>query len=316
MSEHAICALCGEHEQFTVYCQAHTYQVLKCNACDFIFIPQSYRKAVNYTDYKSEAVTAAVKAGNNWLKIQRHKLRIKQIKRYKPGGTLFDLGSGWGHFLKTAQTSGYTVSGVELSEEPYVYSVKYLNLPVQRADFFQLNFLNQFDVITLWDVLEHIDRPVPFVVKCNQALKPNGLLVIQVPQIDSFIARKKKCNWNMMGLDHVNYFSRKTLSNLLSANGFEVLEMRSSWEVKLFIMYTLLPLIKRFKVHSKQKPSIREVDQNISAAERQHFFNRITRFPKPVLWLLIQIHNLVYGLLSRLNIGEELVIIAQKRTSV
>lgn len=316
MNENTICTLCGQEEAFSVYCQMSTFQVLKCNACEFVFIPQVYRKLITYTDYKSSTVTAAVKAGNNWLKMQRHKLRIKHIKRYKSKGLLFDLGSGWGHFLQTAQSSGYSVSGVELSEEPFKYSVEELKLPVQRADFFTLNYTQAFDIISLWDVLEHIDRPVPFIIKCNQALTTEGIIVIQVPQIDSFIARRKKCNWNMMGLDHVNYFSRKTLPKLLNECGFEVLEMRSSWEVKLFIMYTLLPVIKRFKNKSKQTTSFRQIDKTITAAERQHFFNRVTRLPKPVLWILIGLHNCMYNFLSWCNIGEELVVIAKKIKTV
>jgi 2-polyprenyl-3-methyl-5-hydroxy-6-metoxy-1,4-benzoquinol methylase len=310
MSIEITCTVCGNRDKFLPYCQQEHFTVVTCQQCQFVFIPLVYRKSLSYHDYKSKAVAEAVKEGNNWLKMQRHRLRVYHIKKFITKGSLFDLGSGWGHFLLTAQAMGFGVSGVELSEEPYKYSKDVLGLNVQRADFFELNFINCFDVITLWDVLEHIDRPKPFIEKCYKALKPGGIIVIQVPQIDSYISKKLKCRWNMMGLDHVNYFSRNTLSRLMEDSGLSVRSMRSSWEVKLFIMYTVLPLLKRFK--SRSKSTLRQTDQGISAEERQHFFNRVTRLPRPVLWILVKLHNTLYHVLSFCNIGEELMLVAQK----
>jgi len=72
-------------------------------------------------------------------------------------------------------------------------------------------------VITLWDVLEHIDKADTFIDKCTKLNKPGSYLVLQVPQIDSYFAKRHKDQWKMMGLDHVNYFSKKTITKLLSA---------------------------------------------------------------------------------------------------
>ena len=123
---------------------------------------------------------------------------------------MFDLGAGWGHFMLAAKELGYEIYGVEIAEQPYLYCKNDLKLPVDHIDFFELDTTkHQFDLITMWDVLEHIDKADVFLQKCNQLTKTGGYLFLQVPQIDSYFAKKYKDNWKMMGLDHVNYFSKK-----------------------------------------------------------------------------------------------------------
>src|SRR5437868_2352639 len=98
-----------------------------------------------------------------------------------------------------------------------------------------------------------------------------------------------KGNWKMMGLDHVNYFSRKTITQLLEKKGYETVAIRSSFEFKLFVMYTLLPLLK--KMRSSKKQTLREANAGISSAERQRYFNKITSLPKWVLKIILFFHN-------------------------
>jgi 2-polyprenyl-3-methyl-5-hydroxy-6-metoxy-1,4-benzoquinol methylase len=256
-------------------------------------------------------VANAVRAGNNWVKIERHKLRYDLIKKYKaPGSSLFDLGAGWGHFMLTGQQLGYKVYGIEISEQPYLYSKNDLKLPVDHMDFFDMDESKKFDVVTMWDVLEHIDKADTFVEKCASVTAMNGYLVLQVPQIDSYFAKKYKDEWKMMGLDHVNYFGKKTITQLLEKYGYQVETIKSSFEIKLFIMYTILPLIKRFK--TKKKVTLREENKTINASERQNYFNTFTQKPMWKLKLYMWVHNVIYKTLSALNIGEEMIVVAKK----
>lgn len=279
--------------------------ILECMNCSFIFIPSYYRKNIQYHLYKDEDTLKQVQSGNDWLKVQRHLLRIKLIKRYIKSGSLFDLGAGWGHFLVAAKQEGYQIYGVEVSKYQYIYAKENLNLPVDHIDFFKME-KRQFDIITMWDVLEHIDEVDLFVGKCSEMINKNGYLILQVPQIDSFIAKMKKENWNMMGLDHVNYFSKKTITLVLEKHGFEVQRIKSSMELKLFLMYTILPWIKKLKGSNKE-------DGSISSAERQEYFNKTTSKPKWVLKIMLFMHNILYNLLSFLGIGEEMIVVAKKK---
>lgn len=312
MAEEIFCCVCSNtnSKNFSLKYKKQNFAVVTCNTCSHHFIPHYYRKQIQYTQYKNADVTAAVRAGNNWAKIQRHKLRFKFIQKYIKSGKLFDLGAGWGHFMLAGKELGYDVYGVEISEQPYLYCVKDLKLPVDHIDFFEMNESKKFDIITMWDVLEHIDKADPFLQKCNKLTNTGGYLFLQVPQIDSYFAKKHKDNWKMMGLDHVNYFSKKTITQILEKNGYQVLKIKSSFEIKLFIMYTLLPFFKKFKNPNKQTTI--EANKTINAAERQQYFNKFTSKPMWQLKLAVFIHNCIYNTLSFLNIGEEMMVVAKK----
>jgi 2-polyprenyl-3-methyl-5-hydroxy-6-metoxy-1,4-benzoquinol methylase len=312
ITEDIRCCVCGNNDpdQFNLIYKRENFDVVECNACSFYFIPPYYRKKIQYQQYKNEAVTQAIRSGNNWVKIQRHKLRFKLIQKYKASGSLFDLGAGWGHFMLAGNELGYQTYGIEISEQPFLYCKNDLKLNVDHIDFFKMDESKKFDIITMWDVLEHIDKADDFIEKCAKVNQLNGYLVLQVPQIDSYFAKKHKDKWKMMGLDHVNYFSKKTITQLLSRYGYEVQTIKSSFEIKLFIMYTILPFIKRLK--AKKKVSQLEANYQINQAERQQYFNKFTSRPMWQLKLFVFFHNILYNLLSFLNIGEEMIVVAKK----
>lgn len=313
MAEDIRCCACGNNDgsKFNLKYQKANFAVVTCDVCSLHFIPPYYRKQISYTQYKNEQVTRAVRAGNNWVKVQRHKLRFRFIRRFIKGGKLFDLGAGWGHFMLAGKELGYDVYGVEISEQPYLYCVNDLKLPVDHIDFFEMDETRQqFDLITMWDVLEHIDQANEFLAKCAALTRPGGYLFLQVPQIDSYFARRHKDSWKMMGIDHVNYFGKETITRILKNNGYEVQAIKSSFEIKLFIMYTLLPLIKKLRGNKKQ--SVREASATINAAERQDYFNKITARPMWQLRLFVFVHNCIYNTLSFFNIGEEMMVAAKK----
>ncbi|MFO0357201.1 MAG: class I SAM-dependent methyltransferase [Sphingobacteriaceae bacterium] len=312
ITEDIRCCVCGNNDpaKFKLIYKRENFDVVECNSCSFYFIPPYYRKKIQYQQYKNEAVTQAIRSGNNWVKIQRHKLRFKLIQKYKSSGTLFDLGAGWGHFMLAGNELGYQTYGIEISEQPYLYCKNDLKLNVDHIDFFKMDESKKFDIITMWDVLEHIDKADDFIDKCAKVNQLNGFLVLQVPQIDSYFAKKHKDKWKMMGLDHVNYFSKKTITQLLSRYGYQVQTIKSSFEIKLFIMYTILPFIKRLK--AKKKVSQLEANYQINQAERQQYFNKFTSRPMWQLKLFVFFHNILYNLLSFLNIGEEMIVVAKK----
>lgn len=337
------CASClnTDPAQFDEVFEKYEVTFLQCKRCGFVYLPWYYRKNISYTDYKDEAVLRQVRAGNDWLKIQRHLLRFKLIRRYVPKGKLFDLGVGWGHFLLAGQQLGYDVYGIEISQNPFTYAKEDLKLPVDHIDFFKMDKpAGSYDIITLWDVLEHIDEPDKMVERMAYLLKPGGYVFIQVPAIDSYIARKQGVNWKMIGLDHVNYFSKKTITPLLERYGFEVVKIKSSIELKIFLMYTVLPWLKGRraeglkgrrveglkgrraegrkgeKAEGKKHSTVdnrKSTTVKITSAERQEFYNKTTNRPKWMLRLMVFAHNVIYNLLTFFGIGEEMIVVARKK---
>ena len=306
----ARCVACGctDTTQFHLAFQKPEMQVLRCQNCDFVFVPPFYRKQISYLNYKGQDVLEQVRKGNNWLKIQSQKVKFGIIQKYMPSGKLFDLGCGWGHFLLTAKELGYDIYGVEISKHLFEYCTKDLNLPVEDRNLFDMDETKQFDVLTMWDVLEHIDDADKFVEKCSKLVRKGGYMFIQVPQIDSFLAKKYKEKWKMMSLDHVNYFSPKTLGTLLERYGFRLVESKSSIDLKIFLMYYILPWLRKKKTNAIENQPVA-----ISSAERQAYFNQLTHRPMWQLKIMSFGHHFLYKLLSLLKIGEEMIVVAERK---
>jgi len=300
------CIVCGNKnkETFHVLYEKDTCSVVRCEQCSFQFIPPFFRKGIDYSNYKSSEVAREVARGDVWLKIERNLLRYRLIQKFKKSGTVYDIGCGFGHFLVAGKKLGYSVAGVEMSSANVDFIRNEFDITVEKNSFLEVAESQAYDIITLWDVLEHIDSADLIVQKVSRMLNPGGLVFIQVPQIDSFFARLLKDKWWAMGLDHVNYFSKKTIRQLLANYGFEVKTIHSSIELKNILTYVILPKLRRRK----------KTGENWTNAERQQEFNRLTRRPQWLLWLLVKSHNLAYKTLSRLHIGDEMIVVAQKIT--
>lgn len=142
---------------------------------------------------------------------QRH---LAIVQKYKQGGKLLDAGCASGVLLSCAADAGWNVTGVEPSEVLAAKAKESLNgrgeiicATLQDAGLPE----SSFDVLTLWDVLEHVREPVPFLQTCVSLIKPGGYLIANVPDIQSRPARLLGERWPLLLAEHLNYFDRNTL---------------------------------------------------------------------------------------------------------
>lgn len=295
------CGVCGNNLHYLdIIFKKDNVDYIQCPNCKFIFIPPYERVNVNYENYKNEKIYEEVKKQSLYLKIARNKLKLSYLKKYLPkDASILDIGSGWGHFVYTCEQLGYTAQGIEMAKDSYTYSIKELGIHAAQGNFLTFNFKGRrFDMITLWDVLEHIDLCDVVISKCYKLLKPGGYIVFHVPQLDSKIAKYYGINWQCIGLDHVNYFTTKTATHLLNRFGFKVVKIKSSIELKLWLMYWWYE--RKRKTH------------NIEHHERQAYFNSKTSKPLWVQKIYVFLHNVIYRVLSTLKIGDEMMVIAKK----
>ncbi|MFO7559257.1 MAG: class I SAM-dependent methyltransferase [Desulfobacterales bacterium] len=153
--------------------------------------------------------------------------RLKLLQKISPHrGNILDIGSGLGHFLKLAHDQGWTVSGVE----PQKSAVKacYEQFGIQCHAGFVTDLVLQpesFDVITLWDVLEHVNNPIELLKKCVSLIRPGGIFAFAIPNASGFPARIFKGNWRYVMETHLSYFTLPFIQHALSENGLEILQM-------------------------------------------------------------------------------------------
>lgn len=143
-------------------------------------------------------------------------------------GQLLDVGCAAGFFLAEAQRF-YTVQGVELSAWSSAYARDQLGLPVHTGTLHDARLpAGHFDVVTLWDVIEHVPEPVPLLAEAARVLKPGGRLVLSTGDWGSAYARRRGADWHLLTPPwHLTFFSRDTLARAAQRAGLRVVGWRS-----------------------------------------------------------------------------------------
>lgn len=178
------------------------------------------------------------------------------------GARLLDVGSGLGTFLRLAREQGFEVAGIEPNREAAATVRQKQGVPVHNCMLEDLEASSGYDVVTMWDLLEHLPDPGGAVVKVGEILSERGLLVMETPARDSFIhwlvkgvyrvsaGRIRSPLFKVCGVHHLQYFSENSLQDFLVDHGFEVLEVhRDQTEVEaLYRQYRGGGAVERLKV--------------------------------------------------------------------
>ena len=147
----------------------------------------------------------------------RHKYKI--ATKGLEVGTLLDIGCGVGDFIHTAENKGWQCTGVEPSEDAKEIARKRIKATIYNSE--QLEELpdKSFDLITMWHVLEHVDDLKWQIEQLQRLVKPNGRIVIAVPNYKSYDGQFYKEHWAAYDVPrHLNHFSRNTITKIFKAN--------------------------------------------------------------------------------------------------
>jgi SAM-dependent methyltransferase len=151
------------------------------------------------------------------------------IRDYHPGAArLLDVGCATGIFVGVAQKEGWETTGIDASE--WMVACGRTRCP---GATFQVGVLEEaslapggFDVITLWDVLEHVSSPLETVRRVGRWLAPGGWVFFSMPNAASMSSRLMGRHWPLLLREHLWYFSPNTIGALLSRAGFGLVETR------------------------------------------------------------------------------------------
>ena len=153
--------------------------------------------------------------------------RLRQLQ--PPPATLLDIGCYTGQFLAQARAAGYNVAGLEPSRWAAGYARDRHGLEVAGATLADLPAGRQFDLITLWDVLEHLPNPHATIAAISDHLKPGGWLALSTHNIASPAARLLGGRYPFLMRMHVAHFPPSTLRLLLARHGLELRRREPHW---------------------------------------------------------------------------------------
>ena len=151
--------------------------------------------------------------------------KIRLINKQVPTGKLLDIGCGTGDFLEVSKNHGWQISGVEPNKEAREIAAKKTNSTIYDIPALNDFEANSFDVITLWHVLEHLPDLEMHIKLFNHLLKPEGLLIIAVPNYKSFDAKHYKEFWAAFDVPrHLWHFSQQSIKILFGKENFKVVK--------------------------------------------------------------------------------------------
>jgi 2-polyprenyl-3-methyl-5-hydroxy-6-metoxy-1,4-benzoquinol methylase len=244
------CKTCGS-SAIAPYLRSDLGTILRCASCEAVFLPPERQEAPAQTLYSQDYFTeregyffhdgVVDGSGQESAHVADFRAGLALIEAHaRPAGSLLDVGCATGSFLSLAKAKGWQCSGVEVSEFAAararertgcdIFCGKVEDAPYAAASF---------DVITMWDLLEHLPDPLQGLEKARRLLKPSGLLLVNTPNENSLLRRVARFLYRGSGgaittpvnrlyhRYHLYYFAAATLAVLFRRAGFEVVAMNT-----------------------------------------------------------------------------------------
>lgn len=212
------------------------YKVVKCEQCGHVQISPLPSPEDDKAFYDADKLSKNVWGARGIDEIRKTlyydtKRRARFIASYlQPSSRICDIGSGYGFFLEEMSNAGYSMVGVEVSEERRALAKKVTSAPVLDID---LNLhelpadIGKFDVVTMFHVLEHLSNPIGFLQKLHRILVKGGYLFVEVPNLNDLMLEAcepyRSFYWQRA---HISYFSADIIKRVLLDAGFDQIEIK------------------------------------------------------------------------------------------
>ena len=244
LSEDIACNLCGSRESVLLYpssltnstldasdfrCTSASYGVhppiVRCRKCDLVYANPRWDSFVVRESYSVvEDPTYVEEREGRVLTFSRNLKPIEElVAANSHTRRLLDVGCHIGVMVELAKERGWDAWGVEPSTWA-AEQARARGLHVLTGTLADVGLeANYFDVVTMWDVIEHLTDPAAEIRQMHRVLKPGGILAIHTIDIESLFARLMGPRWPWLMEMHLYYFSPRTLGKMLEHAGFQVI---------------------------------------------------------------------------------------------
>jgi 2-polyprenyl-3-methyl-5-hydroxy-6-metoxy-1,4-benzoquinol methylase len=220
------CTICGS-TRLRRLCRKKEAIYHLCLECCVIFqYPQPAPEAmVDYanTEYEQGVYRDYVEARE--MKLEHFSHRLKQLLPRVRRGRLLDVGCSCGYFMQVAAASGFEVEGLEFSGAAIAAANSSVRPHIICSSIDAFDGNRSYDLVTAFDLIEHVPRPKNFLRKVRQLLVPGGWLAMSTPDAGHFLRCMMRSYWPMLQpMQHLTIFSRRGMRLALEEAGFGDIE--------------------------------------------------------------------------------------------
>lgn len=219
------CNLCGADDAEPLLVK-DGWPIVRCRRCGLVYVGavptreelerfygRGYFEGEVFADYTAEREA----------RLHEGRVRARRVARLEPAGRLLDVGCAAGYFLAAA-SARYAVRGVEISAYAAGRARADFGLDVVTGELADAGFDDDaFDVVTMWDTIEHLVDPSATIAEAARIVRPGGLIAISTGNVEGRLARRGLERWSLLAPPgHLFFFSPATLTRMLGDHGFEV----------------------------------------------------------------------------------------------
>jgi len=155
------------------------------------------------------------------MKIEHFKRRLERILPRVHEGRLLDIGCSCGYFMEVAAASGFEVEGLEFSRTAIAAADPAIRPHILCSSVDEFEGSQTYDLITAFDLIEHVPQPKEFLKKIRRLLAPGGWLAMATPDAGHFLRYVMGASWPMLQpMQHLTIFSQKSMELALEEAGF------------------------------------------------------------------------------------------------
>ena len=214
-----ICIACDKNSPHAFRFKVNGCEIWQCERCGLgraetsTFDPKSYYTADYFSGLRGDGYSDYF--GAEPVLRREFARSVDFVRRFIGSGRLLDLGCAYGFFLKEARCH-FEIFGIELAEHAAASCREEgLNVLSGMANEANMEQIGEVDVITMFDVIEHLPQPGEVLALCYRYLKPGGIIVITTGDFASMMARWAGANWRLMTPpQHLWYFTKESLRRI------------------------------------------------------------------------------------------------------
>lgn len=273
-SNHTSCLICGSKKLSQVEV-INQESLVSCTDCSFVFfhrIPSLQELDDHYSGYGQNFVCSP-------LTIVRYNELLDKMEAFRKTNKILDVGCGAGFFLEQAKKRGWEVYGTEFSDLSMQNCIS-RGINMHQGVLQIENYKPEmFDVVTSFEVIEHINNPLEELAKFHALVRQKGLVYVTTPNYKYFFKDSPRFRKIIGFPEHLSYYTPKTLNFVFKKQGFKRIKIQTTGIV--FSDYKNKPIqagVKMKELHKEKEQMREKIENNFFLQFSKNMINRVLSF--------------------------------------